>query len=53
MTSDCSGGHCPKSPNFSGADSRIFWRRCQQLGMELGIQQNTHSSRDPNFVVSR
>ncbi|KAJ7912717.1 hypothetical protein B0H13DRAFT_2006264 [Mycena leptocephala] len=24
MTSDCSGGHCPKSPNFSHADSRIF-----------------------------
>ncbi|KAJ7891068.1 hypothetical protein B0H13DRAFT_2276962, partial [Mycena leptocephala] len=53
MTSDCSGGHCPKSPNFSRADSQIFWRGCQQLGMELGIQQNTHSSRDPNFEVSR
>ncbi|KAJ7752222.1 hypothetical protein DFH07DRAFT_774511 [Mycena maculata] len=37
MNSDCSGGHCPKSRNFSPADSRIFWGRCQQLGMKLGI----------------
>ncbi|KAJ7935871.1 hypothetical protein B0H13DRAFT_1947385 [Mycena leptocephala] len=33
MTSNCSGGHCPKSPNFSRADSRIFWRRFGHPGI--------------------
>ncbi|KAJ7496418.1 hypothetical protein FB451DRAFT_1359086 [Mycena latifolia] len=49
-------GHYLKPPNFGLANSWIFWRSCEHLGMDLGIQvfldlQNTRSSHDPNFGV--
>ncbi|KAJ7934631.1 hypothetical protein B0H13DRAFT_2305409 [Mycena leptocephala] len=38
FTSDGSAGHYLKSPNFGLANSQIFWRSYQHLGMELGAQ---------------
>ncbi|KAJ7433116.1 hypothetical protein FB451DRAFT_1380540 [Mycena latifolia] len=32
------------------SQSRIFWRSCEHLGMDLGLQ-NTRSSHNPNFGV--
>ncbi|KAJ7772712.1 hypothetical protein DFH07DRAFT_170842 [Mycena maculata] len=38
FTSDGSAGHYLKPPNFGLANSQIFWRSYQHLGMELGAQ---------------
>ncbi|KAJ7795946.1 hypothetical protein B0H14DRAFT_2620410 [Mycena olivaceomarginata] len=44
-------GHYLKSPNFGLANSQIFWRSYQHLGMDLGTQ-DARSFHDPDFAVS-
>jgi hypothetical protein len=44
FTSDSSAGHYLKPPNFSLANSQIFWRSYQRLGLELGAQVHPNTS---------
>ncbi|KAJ7430462.1 hypothetical protein FB451DRAFT_482975 [Mycena latifolia] len=44
FTSDSSAGHYLKPPNFGLANSQIFWRSCQHLGMKFGIQLRLNTS---------